>query len=70
MIENNKKNRPNDLLKYTGMATQMAITILAGVFGGRKLDSYLALETPILTLVGSILGVGIALYFLIKDFIR
>lgn len=52
------------------MATQMAITILAGVFGGRKLDSYLALETPVFTLVGSILGVGIALYFLIKDFIR
>lgn len=52
------------------MATQMAITILAGVFGGRKLDECLVLETPAFTLIGSILGVGMALYFLIKDFIR
>mgnify|MGYP003668156711 CR=1 FL=1 len=52
------------------MATQMAITILAGVFGGRKLDEHFMLETPVFTLVGSILGVGVALYFLIKDFIR
>lgn len=70
MTENNKKKQPNDFLKYTGMATQMAITILAGVFGGRKLDEYLVLETPVFTLIGSILGVGMALYFLIKDFIR
>ncbi len=52
------------------MATQMAITILAGVFGGRKLDEYLGLEIHTFTLVGSIFGVAIALYFLIKDFIR
>ncbi len=52
------------------MATQMAIIILAGVFGGRWLDAHFLMNTPIFTLVGSLLGVLIALYFLIKDFMR
>jgi F0F1-type ATP synthase assembly protein I len=70
MTEKGKKKPPNDFIKYSGMATQMAITILAGVFGGRELDAKFAMETPVFTLVGSLLGVGAALYFLIKDFIR
>lgn len=70
MTEKGRKKQPNDFLKYSGMATQMAITILAGVFGGQKLDVHLKMETPVFTIVGSLLGVGAALYFLIKDFIR
>jgi F0F1-type ATP synthase assembly protein I len=52
------------------MATQMAIIILAGVFGGRWLDAHYSMTTPIFTIVASLLGVSAALYFLIKDFIR
>ncbi|MBR9833571.1 AtpZ/AtpI family protein [bacterium] len=70
MIEKGKKKQPNDFIKYSGMATQMAITILAGVFGGQKLDAHLEMEAPVFTITGSLLGVGAALYFLIKDFIR
>lgn len=69
-MTDNKKKPPNDFLKYTGMATQMAIIILAGVFGGRWLDAHFLMNAPIFTLVGSLLGVLIALYFLIKDFMR
>jgi F0F1-type ATP synthase assembly protein I len=69
-VSENKKKQPNDFLKYTGMATQMAIIILAGVFGGRWLDAHYSMTTPIFTIVASLLGVSAALYFLIKDFIR
>ncbi len=46
---------------------QMAVFILIGVFGGIKLDDYLNMSFPAFTLAGSMLGVGAALYFFIKD---
>jgi len=49
------------------MAAQMAITILIGVFGGIKVDEYLSLNTPVFTLVFSLLSVAAAMYFVIKD---
>lgn len=67
MSEKNKKNQPNGFIKYAGMATQMAVFILIGVFGGIKLDEKLQMNFPAFTLTGSILGVGAALYFFIKD---
>jgi F0F1-type ATP synthase assembly protein I len=72
MGKSNKKKKeegkqPNNFIHFSGMATQMGATIAAGVFGGIELDDYLELETPIFTLVGSLLGVAIAMYFVIKD---
>ena len=68
--EESKKKLPNSFLRFTGMAMQMAVTILIGVFGGIKLDEYLELETPIFTLLLSLLSIGAALYFVIKDISR
>lgn len=65
--EKDGKKLPNAILKYTGMAVQMAVTIMLGVFGGRKLDAYYEMETPIFTLILSVVGVGAALYLTIKD---
>ena len=62
-----EEKRPSQFLKYTGLASQMAITILIGVFGGIKVDEYFSLTTPIFTLCFSLLSVIIALYFVIKD---
>lgn len=71
MAKKDKKKKgekpPNDFLKYSGMAAQMAITILIGVFGGIKVDEYLQLQTPIFTLIFSLLAVAAALYMVIKD---
>jgi F0F1-type ATP synthase assembly protein I len=52
------------------MATQMGITIFLGVWGGIKLDDYLQFETPVMTLVGSLLGVVVAVYIVIRDVLR
>lgn len=61
---------PNQFLKFTGIATQMTVVICAGVFGGIYLDEKAAFETPWLTLLGSLLSVGVALYLTIKDLIK
>ena len=70
MMSLNKKNPPNNYLKYSSIAFQMAIIIFGSTFGGVKLDEYLKWNFPIFTLVFSILGVVLAIYFSIRDFIK
>jgi F0F1-type ATP synthase assembly protein I len=62
----NPKNL-NDYARYSGIVFQMAILIGAGTFGGRKLDEWLTSGFPIFTIVLSILGVGLALYIVLRD---
>jgi uncharacterized membrane protein len=49
------------------MAFQMVIIIGLGVFGGIKLDDWLQLRFPLFTLVLSLTGVALSIYFMIKD---
>ncbi|MEQ8907670.1 MAG: AtpZ/AtpI family protein [Vicingaceae bacterium] len=62
-----EKKQPNTFLRFSGMATQMAVIIGIGVFGGKELDAYFKQDQHTFTLIGSLLGVGVALYFVIKD---
>ena len=50
---------------YSNMGIEMAVIIAAGVFGGIKLDKWLQLS-PLFTILLSLLGVGIAMYVMIK----
>ncbi len=61
------RKRVDDYLKYSGMAFQMAIIILIGTLGGKKLDAYFGFETPYLTMIGVILSAFAALYITLKD---
>ena len=65
----NPKNSANNYAKYSSLTFQMAIIIIAGVFGGLKLDEFLSTK-PIFTIILSILSVIIAIYFAIKDLIK
>ncbi len=56
--------------KYSGIAFQMAAIIFIGTFGGYKLDEYFGFEKHIITLVLSLLSVVLAIYIVIKDFIK
>jgi F0F1-type ATP synthase assembly protein I len=58
------------ILRYTSMATQMAITIFLGVWGGMKLDQSFQFEKPVMTLICSLLGVVLAVYIVIRDVLR
>ena len=67
---NKNKNNLNDYAKYSGIAIQMGVIIFVGVLGGKKIDEYFSLKTPIFTLILSLLSVGFAIYISIKDFIK
>jgi len=60
------KEHSNSYLKYSGMAIQMGLIIGLFCFAGFYADQYL--ETKVVfTLIGSLGGVGIALYVFIKQ---
>ena len=65
-----EKKALNAYAKYSSIAFQMLVIILAGVFGGRELDKWAQLGFPVFTLVFSILAVVLAIYYVIKDFLR
>jgi len=48
----------------------MIVIILVATWCGIKLDKILKLDTPIFTIILSLLGVFAGIYFAIKDFIR
>ena len=60
----------NDFAKYSGMAFQMIAIIAVTTWGGVKLDKLAGFETPVFTIVLSLLGVFAAIYTAIKDFIK
>jgi F0F1-type ATP synthase assembly protein I len=60
----------NDFARYTGLAFQMLGIILVTVWGGTKLDTLTGWQTPVFTIVLSLLGVFAAIYTAIKDFIK
>lgn len=54
--------------RYSAIAFQMVAVVVLFVLGGVKLDSlWEAMEFPLATLVGSVLGVVLALYYSLKD---
>ncbi|MCC7231828.1 MAG: AtpZ/AtpI family protein [Bacteroidia bacterium] len=57
-------------MRYATMGTQMLVIIALGVFAGYRLDRHFAWKVPVFTLILSLLSVGIAIYFSIKDFLK
>lgn len=51
------------------MAFQMAIIILAGTLGGKKLDQVVHWNFPVFTVLLSFLSVLAAIYIMIKELI-
>jgi F0F1-type ATP synthase assembly protein I len=60
----------NDFARYSGMAFQMIAVILITTWGGIELDKLAKFDTPIFTIILSLLGVFAAIYTAVKDFIR
>ncbi|MFO0359028.1 MAG: AtpZ/AtpI family protein [Flavobacteriales bacterium] len=61
--------KSNAFIKYSSMAIQMAVTILACIFLGKFLDERNA-TGKLWTVVFSIAGVGLAMYSVIKDLMK
>ena len=62
-----KKTNANIALKYSGMAFQMAVIMIAGIYLGKYLDKHFENESNILTALCAILSVAVALYLTLKD---
>ncbi|MCD6018749.1 MAG: AtpZ/AtpI family protein [Bacteroidetes bacterium] len=56
--------------KYSALGIQMAVIIGGGCYGGYKLDEYYKNNTPGFTIVLSLVSIGIAMYVVLKDFIK
>jgi len=68
-----KKNNYPGLEKYaqySGIAFQMMVIIFLSVWGGKKIDEKYFQGKNIFVIIFSILGVGIAIYLALKDFIN
>ena len=69
---NKEPQKPlNDYAKYSGLAVQMALIIGGGCYGGYKLDDYFkSTKTPIFTIIFSLVSIALAMYIVLKDFIK
>jgi len=64
------KKALNAYARYSSIAFQMLVIILAGVFGGRELDRWLEFQFPVFTMILTILAVMLAIYTVIKDLLK
>lgn len=73
MSTKNEKPQPKPLnayAKYSALGVQMAVIIGGGCYGGYKLDEYYQNTTPVFTIILSLVSIAIAMYIVLKDFIK
>ncbi len=61
------RNTSKNIAKYSSLSFQMIAIILLFLFGGWELDKYLKWDFPVFTLLLSLIGVFLAIYFAVKD---
>ncbi len=62
-----KKKTLNKFIRFSSIAFEMGLIIGGGTYGGVYLDKKFNLETPVFTIVLSLLSVFTALYIVIKQ---
>ena len=68
-MKSDPKKNLDQYARYSSMAFQMLVIILAGVFGGFKIDQWLH-SRPVVTIILSLLAVFLSIYFVVKDILR
>lgn len=68
--DQSRKSALSDYGRYSSLAFQMIAIILAGVFGGIKLDQVVRWEFPIFTLALTVIAVVLSMYYAVKDIIK
>lgn len=61
------KKTGNKFAKVSALSIQMGVAIGGGAWGGSALDSKMQNEKPIFTILFSLLGIAVSLYFVIKE---
>ena len=62
-----RKRAANSYMRLSGIGFQMAAIIGIGAYGGWWTDQRTGWKFPVLTLMGSLGGVAIAMYILFKE---
>lgn len=68
-MKSDPKKNLDQYARYSSMAFQMLVIILAGVFGGFKIDQWLHTR-PVFTVILSLIAVFLSIYFMVKDLLR
>lgn len=63
------RKQPNTFIRFSNLTIQMGVIIGISAWGGVKLDAYFKTEQPYYTIVLSLLGIGVALYIVLKGVI-
>lgn len=67
-MENNNKNSYNKYLHLTTIAIQMMATMFVFIWLGQKADEkWNTSETNYFTLLGTLIGLGVSLYFILQQ---
>jgi ATP synthase protein I len=61
------RKQPNQFLRFSNLGIQMGVIIGLSTWGGMKLDEHFGTRKPYITIVLSLLGIGAALYVVIRD---
>lgn len=61
------EQKKNALLRFSGMAVQMAVIIGGGAWGGSALDNYVGGESKTWSIILTLLGLGISLFIFIRE---
>lgn len=71
MLKNKRKKKKqlNSYIKYSSLTIQMAVLISIGAYFGDYLDKATSSETPIYTIIFSLLSIFLALYYVFKKII-
>ena len=73
MDEQNNKDKESPLrfyVRYSSLAIQMIVIILAGAFGGRALDNAIQREFPVFTVTLTILAVIVATIYGMRELFK
>jgi len=68
-LQTDPKKGLNNYARYSGMAFQMMFIIVAGAFGGLKLDQWLKTK-PVFTVILSVTAVFLSIYFVTRDLLK
>jgi len=70
---NPNKKKPSGLesySRYSGLAFQMIVIILAFVWAGKKIDEMYFGGKTLFVIIFSLIGVFISMYIVLKDFLK
>ena len=71
MAKKNEKDSPLKFYaKYSSLALQMIVIMVAGAFGGKALDEWLQWGFPVFTLVLTILAVVVAIVYGMREIFK